>query len=224
MGMVKLYLGKWYGKIKERDYEHKTGGITMAVQVYTFHITYEGLAEKIWRKAEVSSNYRLDRLGYMVLAAFDTMAYHLFEFYYKGRRFDLPGIDAPRDCVDMGQFKLGELGLQIGDRIQMDYDFGTTQTFWLELIDVADMQRGRGSHYPYIVDGAGCGIIDDMDAENLAELIDQIDRNGKTDEPVYYNERRLPWDYRWFDLDCINSLLKGEVQMIEEGYAPFWEE
>ena len=53
----------------------------MTTKVYTFHITYEGLEEKIWRKVEVSSNYRLDQLGYMVLAAFDTLAYHLFEFY-----------------------------------------------------------------------------------------------------------------------------------------------
>lgn len=195
----------------------------MAAQVYTFRIAYEGLENKIWRKAEVSSNYRLDRLGYMVLAAFDTMAYHLFAFHYNGRQFDLPGIDAPRDCVDMGQFKLGELGLQVGDRIQMDYDFGTTQTFWIELIDIADMKRGRGKHYPYIVEGAGQGIIDDMYVEDLAELIEQIDRNGKTDEPIYYNERRLPWDYRQFDLDCMNCLLKVELQAIEAGYAPFWE-
>ena len=27
----------------------------MATKVYTFHITYEGLEEKIWRKVEVSS-------------------------------------------------------------------------------------------------------------------------------------------------------------------------
>ena len=36
----------------------------MATKVYTFHIVYEGLEEKIWRKVEVSSNYRLDQLGY----------------------------------------------------------------------------------------------------------------------------------------------------------------
>ena len=55
----------------------------MSAKVYTFHISYEGLAEKIWRNIAVSSNYRLDQLGYAVLAAFDTMAYHLFEFHYK---------------------------------------------------------------------------------------------------------------------------------------------
>ena len=123
----------------------------------------------------------------------------------------------------MADFKLHQLGLKPGDRIRMDYDFGTTQTFWLELVAVDDMKRGWGRRYPYVLDGAGRGIIDDMSCEELSELIAQIDRTGKTDEPIYYQERRISWDYRWFDLDCLNSLLKGEIEMIEEGYAPFWQ-
>ena len=196
----------------------------MATKVYTFHITYEGLEEKIWRKVEVSSNYRLDQLGYMVLAAFDTLAYHLFEFYYDDDRFEIPNEDAPFEQIDMANFKLHQLDLKLDDRIRMDYDFGTTQTFWLELIEIADMKRGWGRRYPYVLDGAGRGIIDDMSCAELSELVAQIDRNGKTDEPIYYQERMMPWDYRWFDLDCMNSLLKGEIELIEEGYAPFWQQ
>ena len=196
----------------------------MATKVYTFHITYEGLEERIWRKVEVSSNYRLDQLGYMVLAAFDTMAYHLFEFYYDDERFEIPNEDAPFEQIDMADFKLHQLKLKLGDRIRMEYDFGTTQTFWLELVEIADMKRGWGRRYPYVLDGTGRGIIDDMSCEELSELVAQIDRNGKTDEPIYYQERRMSWDYRWFDLDCMNSLLKGEIELIEEGYAPFWQQ
>ena len=196
----------------------------MATKVYTFHITYEGLEEKIWRKVEVSSNYRLDQLGYMVLAVFDTMAYHLFEFYYDDDRFEIPNEDATFEQIDMADFKLHQLKLKLGDRIRMEYDFGTTQTFWLELVEIADMKRGWGRRYPYVLDGAGRGIIDDMSCEELSELVAQIDRNGNTDEPIYYQERMMPWDYRWFDLDCMNSLLKGEIELIEEGYAPFWQQ
>ncbi|MBQ6942920.1 MAG: hypothetical protein IJN43_01195 [Ruminococcus sp.] len=46
----------------------------MAVQIYTFKITYADCDNKIWRIAAVSSNYTLAELGYMVLASFDTMA------------------------------------------------------------------------------------------------------------------------------------------------------
>lgn len=196
----------------------------MATQVYTFHITYEGLENKIWRKIAISSNYRLDQLGYTVLAAFDTKAYHLFEFYYNDVRFEIPDEDAMLEQIDMAAIKLHQMELKIGDRIQMDYDFGTTQTFWIELIDVKDIERGQGRKYPYIIDGAGRGIIDDMGVDELQELVAQIDANGKTEEPIYYQERMIQWDYRWFELDCINGLLKGEIQMIEEGYAHFWDE
>lgn len=195
----------------------------MVAKVYTFHIAYEGAQEKIWRNIAVSSNYRLDQLGYTVLAAFDTMAYHLFEFYYEDGRFEIPDEDADEEeQLDMAVFKLYQLDLKIGDRIRMDYDFGTTQTFLIELIDIEDMGRGQGKKYPYVTQGAGCGIIDDMHSDELQELIEQIDKNGQTEEPIYYKDRMTPWDYRWFDLDCINGLLKGEIELIEEGYSTFW--
>ena len=194
----------------------------MATQVYTFHITYEGLEDRIWRIVEVSSNYRLDQLGYMVLAAFDTMAYHLFEFRFKGCHFAIPMDDGPYGYIDMAAVKLRQMDLKIGDRIEMNYDFGTTQTFWLELIGIEDMQRGRGTHYPFVTGGAGRGIIDDMHYTELEELIEQIDRNGQTDEPIYYQERSVLWDYRWFDLKVMNGLLKYNISKIEDGYAPFW--
>ena len=37
-----------------------------------------------------------------------------------------------------------------------------------------------------------------------------------------YNNRMMPWDYRWFELDNVNALFKGEIELIEDGYAPFW--
>jgi len=195
----------------------------MATKVYTFHIAYEGLEDRIWRKVQVSSNYRLDQLGYLVLAAFDTMAYHLFEFHYDDGIFEIPNEDSPFDQIDMAAFKLHELGLKIGDCLQMDYDFGTTQTFRLELMEIEDMKRGWGKRYPCVLEGAGLGIIDDIHVEELAELVEQIDRNGRTDKPIYYQERTIPWDYRLFNLDHMNSILKNEINQIAEGYAPFWQ-
>ena len=194
----------------------------MAAKVYTFHIVYEGLEDKIWRKVAVSSNYRLDQLGYTVLAAFDTMAYHLFEFFYDNKRFEIPNEDAFEEQIDMADFKLHQLELKIGDSIRMGYDFGTTQTFLIKLINIEDMGKGQGRKYPYVLEGAGRGIIDDMSSDELQELVEEIDATGKTKEPFYYQNRSLPWDYRWFDLNCINGLLKGEIEFIEEGYTPFW--
>lgn len=195
----------------------------MAAKVYTFHICYEGLENKIWRDIEVSSNYRLDQLGYVILAAFDTLAYHLFHFSYKGYILALPSDEVEEVKADMGNITLHRMSLKLGDRFSMTYDYGTEQVFQLELTDVREMGRGQGRRYPQIIAGAGMGIIDDMYWEELKELIEQIDRNGKTDEPIYYNDRRIPWDYRRFDMDYWRIMLKGITEQIEEGYAPFWE-
>lgn len=46
--------------------------------VYTIKIKYVGCENKIWCEAQISSNAFLCDLGYMILATFDTMAYHLF--------------------------------------------------------------------------------------------------------------------------------------------------
>ncbi len=172
---------------------------------------------------EVSSRYRLDQLGYLVLVALDTMTYHLFDFYVNGVHYEIPDEDNPSPQVDMANFRLEELGLAAWDRMQMDYDFGATQTFWLELTNTEDMKQSCGKRYPRILEGAGCGILDDVSREELAELMAQIDQNGQTDEPIYDQERSIPWDYRRFDLDGVNGLLKSNIKHVEESYQPFWE-
>lgn len=122
----------------------------------------------------------------------------------------------------MADYKLHQMNLNIGDCIQMDYDLGTTQTFLLKLVKIEDMERGQSKRYPYIIEGAGRGIIDDLYYEELAELIEQINLNGKTDKPIYYKDENMPWDYRIFDMNQLNKFLKKDIKYIEEGYAQFW--
>ena len=35
----------------------------------------------------------------------------------------------------------------------------------------------------------------------LKKLIEQIDRSGRTDQPVYYGDDEKSWDYRTFNLE-----------------------
>lgn len=198
----------------------------MAAEVYTFRVTYDQLEEKIWRTIEVSSRYPMNKLGYCILATFDTMAYHLFSFSFRGQMYSIPSEwdESDGDGIDMAEARLDQLGLQPGDTLEMVYDFGTEQTFHLQLTAVSPMKRGAGTHYPYILAGEGRGILDDCPAEELAELIAQIDRSGKTDEEIFYNNCSFPWDYRKYSIKTDNSLLKYNIGEIEEGYLPFWED
>ena len=194
----------------------------MATKVYTLHISYNGHNERIWREVEVSSNYRLNQLGYLVLAAFDTTASHMFEFLFANTCYRIPSEDVCVDSKDMAEFDLCQLGLQVGSMLQMNYDYGTTQTFELEVVAVDDMARGSGRRYPRIVKGAGRGILDETSPDVFAELVDQIDCIGRTVEPIFYRDRAQPWDYRVFDLGSMNALLKDEISRIENSYAVFW--
>ena len=191
--------------------------------VYTLKIKYAGCEDKIWREAQISSNAHLCDLGYMILATFDTMAYHLFNITYKGVTYELPSDEEeiPEDkCVF--SLKLSELNLQIGYKLTMIYDFGCDQEFEIEVTDIQPMGRGQGRAYPKIIAGEGRGIIDDMSADDLAELIQQIDKTGSSgiqyagDGIIFDN---LPdWDYRNYSLEYDNCLLKGIIARIAEGY------
>ena len=191
--------------------------------VYTLIFKYIGCEDKIWREAQISSNAHLCDLGYMILATFDTMAYHLFNISYKGVTFELPS-DEESISEDKCLFfvKLSELNLQIGDKLTMNYDFGCDQEFEIEVTDIQPMGRGQGRAYPKILAGEGKGIIDDMSANALAELIQQIDKTGSSG--IQYagdgiiSDNMLKWDYRNYNIEYDNCLLKGIIARIAEGY------
>ena len=191
--------------------------------VYTLKIKYVGCEDRIWREAQISSNAHLCDLGYMILATFDTMAYHLFNISYKGVTYELPSDeeDIPEDkCVFF--VKLSELNIAVGDKLSMLYDFGCGQKFDIEVTDIQPMGRGQGRAYPKIIAGEGCGIIDDMTAHELTEVIRKIDKIGTSG--IKYPRfpdlfRYLPdWDYRNYDMAADNYLLKGRIDRIAEGY------
>ena len=67
----------------------------------------------------------------------------------------------------------------------MEYDYGASQEFTIELVSVETMKRGARTHYPYITDGAGRGIIEDTSPYELADMIEETDKTGKL--PIIYN-------------------------------------
>lgn len=204
----------------------------MPTKIFTFKITYDGCDGKIWRTAAVSSNYTLGDLGCMILATFDTKAYHLFEMRCKSTTYflseedfeDLPG-NADNDFKILWQQKLKNLNISIGDRIEMTYDYGCNQIFIIELLQISDMPKGHGRAYPEILDGAGKGIVDDMPADELLEAIEKTDKDGHSG--VYYSSidfgKPPEWDYRDYLIDIDNMLLKGRTERIRNGFKDFEE-
>lgn len=89
---------------------------------------------------------------------------------------------------------------------------GTVRSCW---------RNGAGRAYPKITAGAGLGIIDDMPSDELLEVIKDIDKNGSS---LFYYEAKRPdvaWDYRGYDMQLDNLILKGEIEENAEGYSAF---
>lgn len=202
----------------------------MATKIYTFKITYADCGNKIWRIAAISSNCTLADLGYMVLATFDTKAYHMFEMRYKNTIYllneedfeEIPAADGGKYEI-LWQNKLGSLDMAVGDKIEMSYDYGCNQVFIIEFIDIADMPKGHGKAYPKILDGAGNGIVDDMPADELLKAIKKTD--AEEHSGVYYSSIEFgqapEWDYRNYKIYIDNMLLKGTIARIRDGYENF---
>lgn len=149
--------------------------------VYTFHIVYDGCENKIWRDIQISSTNTLATLGYCVLASFDTLAYHLFYIEHKGIRYDTYLDEFGEAEAYLSEVKLNQLSLEIGDKLEMLYDFGCDQLFNITVTDIEEMQRGFGTAYPKEIAGEGRGIIDDIPSDELLEIIKKTDKTGKSD-------------------------------------------
>lgn len=196
--------------------------------VYKFRVKLRELKKYLWRDIEVSSLSTVAKLGYAVLASFQAQGSHLFGITYNWFRYEFDCDEDMYDCLDddiedvipPDTVKLSSLKLKIGDKMEMEYDYGAGWIFDIELISISPMVKGTGTHYPYITDGAGWGIIEDTGPGELLDYIKQIDETGVLPKFQY---RSVPfcvigWDYRNFDINYLNTLLKSDVKLFQEAY------
>ncbi len=192
----------------------------MAVKIIKFNVEYGTLGNCIWRDIEVKDNISLAELGYTLLATFDTCAYHQFEFVIDETKYEIIDEDFEySNTEDMTKVKLSDLSLVSKKAFTMYYDYGTTQTFNIYVVEIKEMEKGHRNAYPKVVAGEGIGIIDDYSEDEIATFIEQINLNGKTDKPFFYKDRTVAWNINNYDIKKDNALLKFEVKKIAEAYA-----
>lgn len=190
-------------------------------KVLTFKVEIEGLENKIWREIEITDRRTVADLAYTILATFDSLAYHLYDIKHSNDRYD-----CMIEPLDLGNFsfknavqtKLKDIDFN-NEKMVMEYDFGSTTTFIITYLESRNLEKYNGMHYPYIIDGSGRGMLDDICDFELKEIVDDIDKKGYSEHyftPGY--ERNIKYDYRDFDIKTNNSLLKGLVLEIKNGY------
>ena len=193
------------------------------MKVLTFKVEIEGLENKIWRKIEITDGRTVADLAYTILSTFDSLAYHLYNIKYKDKVYDCwIGIEyniSRTKPINATITKLSDIGLEEKAILKMEYDYGSTTTFIIKYLLSKELEKGHGRHYPYVIDGAGRGMIDDISSEELKDIVKDIDAKGYSKHyftPGY--ERPIKYDYRDFDLESCNILLKGCAEEIKYAY------
>ena len=192
-------------------------------KVLTFEVKINGLEDKIWRKIEITDRRTVADLAYTILASFDSLAYHLYYIRYKNKVYDC-WVSIEDDHSEIPPINavitnLNSLGLKENDTMEMNYDTNSTTMFKIKYLGARDFEKGNGNHYPYIIDGAGRGMLDDLCDFELKKIVDDIDQKGYSEHyftPGY--QRTIKYDYRKYDIKIDNALLKGLILEIKNGY------
>lgn len=193
--------------------------------VYKFKVRLCELENVMWRDIEITSVSSVAKLGYAVLAAFESTASHLFNIRFDGKRYKIVFEEDDFDdepAIDPIRTKLSTLKLSVRDKLSMEYDYGAGWEFEIELLSITEMKRGAGTHYPYVTDGKGKGIIEDTSPYELAEMIEKTDKEGTLPQIMdMYSGKEVSWDYRKFDLEYCNMFFKDNVWKIQNAYEEY---
>lgn len=193
--------------------------------IYKFKVKLCELESIMWRDIEITSVSSVAKLGYAVLAAFESTASHLFNIKFEGKTYEIVfDNDEFNDdhIIDPIKTKLSKLDLSIGNKMTMAYDYGAGWEFEIELLSIIEMKRGTGTHYPYVTDGQGKGIIEDIFPHELVEIVDKIDKGESLPQITnMYDASNRPWDYRDFDLEFCNIFFKDNVWRIQNAYEMY---
>ena len=192
--------------------------------LYKFKVTIKQVPDKIWRDIEISSLSSVAKLGYTILASFEAAASHLFNIKFNDKRYEIVIEDdfEFEPVIDPIKTKLSALKLSIGDVLEMEYDYGASWKFTIKLVAITEMKKGSGNHYPYVTAGQGRGIIEDRPPFELAEIIEKTDKTGILPQVCdNFLDEEIEWDYRKFDLEFCNIILKREIEAIQYAYEEY---
>ena len=191
----------------------------MKRKLYRFHVTYEVFEDVLWREIEVPSDMRLDRLAYIVLTTFDTLAYRKFRFELGEVEFmELPYYDAHDDTLpDPREYLLSDLKLRRNSKLYLVYCLEGEATFTLRFMSSEDKECTE----PRISDGCGKGIIDDITVSEFECKTREILDTGST-EALYLSLESKdyePWNIKDFNIEENRRFVEKYAPLIERQYA-----
>lgn len=193
-------------------------------KVLTFKVAIEGLEDKIWRKIEITDSKTVADLAYTILATFNSLAYHLYNIRHNNIKYscmEKPDLDLAKfikeEIKSAVKTKLQDVDFTKEKEMIMEYDLGSPTTFIITYLESKEIDNEK--NYPYIIDGKGRGMLDDLSSYELKDIVEDTDKKGRSVHhysPGY--ERDDIYDYRQYNIKIDNDILGETIIKIKTGY------
>ena len=202
--------------------------------IYQFYAELSDFTPKIWRRFQVSSHITPARLCYIIQVLFEMEASHLMALEVPQEsgnvilRFEIIDeysenfYDSHRDVrvFDATKGDLRQLGLEVGSRLNFNYDFGDDWWVMLTLEKFLKDKDLPTRELPRVLNGAGHGIVEDCGGPfGLAQLAEAFRKKKGADYKHYSSWLGIKdFDINSFDLDDMNFRLKKIPRIYKQAY------
>jgi hypothetical protein len=217
--------------------------------VYRFYAELKDYKPKIWRRFEINGERTMAELGYALMLMFEMQASHLFCFtenrkdalfedlrnqytdeeikavwnkhamgdFAKNWRYELPNDDIylgdDERLTEANKIRLSRITDRPGWKLTFEYDFGDGWEVELTLeVSLANL--------PWILDGAGYGIVEDVGGTGgLTELAKALKKgSGKKYDDFCAWLGTTTLDLEAFDKNDMNFRLKKLMRVYKDIY------
>jgi hypothetical protein len=177
-------------------------------QIYQIRVTLQGFRPPIWRRIQVRSSTRLDRLHEVIQVAMGWTNAHLHQFIvgdtYYGMRAFFP--DDP-EVNDETAFSLGRITRTEGAGFLYEYDFG--DSWQHELLVEGITEPEQGVRYPVCIAGErACPPEDVGGIWGYETFLEAMADPGHPEHEDYVEWIGGVFDPDAFDLAEVNAMLR----------------
>lgn len=120
---------------------------------FTFKVSF---SQGVWRKVVLDSHQTMDDLHGIIQTAFHFNDDHLYSFFMDGIKWSNDCIASPHDSSDnpnAAEVKIGDIGLEPGQKFLYLFDYGDEWSFVVEVEDIK--LNSRESFSPYVKEEKG---------------------------------------------------------------------
>jgi len=127
---------------------------------YVFKVMVEGQENNVWRLLQMPARCSLADLAYAIMGCMNCDGSHLYNMTYKREVFSCGTTHNKRE-LNANETMLWELNLKKRSKIMMNYDFGESYRFIIQVSDIRKVEENLFFENIQVLDGKGYGILED---------------------------------------------------------------